>query len=46
MARSRQTLVEEAPEAYKDVTQVVEAVVGAGLSRRVAKMRPLGVIKG
>jgi tRNA-splicing ligase RtcB len=46
MARSRQTLVEEAPEAYKDVTEVVEAVVGAGLSRRVAKMRPLGVIKG
>lgn len=45
-AASRETLVEEAPEAYKDVTQVVEAVAGAGISRKVAKMKPLGVIKG
>jgi tRNA-splicing ligase RtcB len=34
------------PEAYKNVTQVVDAVVGADISRRVAKTRPLGVVKG
>ncbi len=45
-AHSRGTLVEEAPEAYKDVTQVVDAVAGAQISKKVAKMRPLGVIKG
>ena len=45
-AHSRETLVEEAPEAYKDVTQVVDAVAGAQISKKVAKMRPLGVIKG
>jgi len=37
---------EEAPEAYKDINEVVEVVHQAGLSRKVAKMRPLGVIKG
>ncbi len=42
----RNTLYEEAPEAYKDVNDVVEAVVGAGISKRVAKMIPLGVVKG
>jgi tRNA-splicing ligase RtcB len=40
------TLREEAPEAYKDVDQVVEIVHRAGLSRKVARMRPLGVVKG
>jgi tRNA-splicing ligase RtcB len=40
------TLSEEMPEAYKDVDDVVEAVTGAGLSRRVARLRPLGVVKG
>jgi len=39
-------LVEEAPEAYKDVDEVVASVVGAGLARRVARLRPLAVIKG
>jgi tRNA-splicing ligase RtcB len=33
-------------EAYKDVTEVVDVVAGAGISRRVCRMRPLGVIKG
>jgi tRNA-splicing ligase RtcB (3'-phosphate/5'-hydroxy nucleic acid ligase) len=42
----RGTVAEEIPEAYKDVEQVVEVVHGAGLSRKVAKLRPLGVIKG
>jgi tRNA-splicing ligase RtcB len=46
MAASRATLVEEAPEAYKDVSQVVEVVHRAGISRKVAKLRPWGVVKG
>nr|MBU1327669.1 RtcB family protein [Candidatus Omnitrophota bacterium] len=45
-AKTRSTLAEEAPEAYKDVSEVVDAVHGAGLSTKVARMRPLGVIKG
>jgi len=43
---SRATVVEEVPDAYKDVAEVVDAVEGAGLSRKVAKLKPLGVIKG
>jgi len=46
MAKTRSTLAEEAPEAYKDVNEVVDVVHGAGLSVKVARMRPLGVIKG
>jgi tRNA-splicing ligase RtcB len=38
--------LEEIPEAYKDVADVVDVVAGAGLCRKVAKLRPLGVIKG
>lgn len=45
-AASHGTLAEEAPYAYKDVSDVVEVAHGAGLSRKVAKMRPLGVVKG
>jgi len=40
------TVAEEMPEAYKDVSDVVEVVHRAGLARRVAQLRPLGVIKG
>lgn len=39
-------LVEEAPSAYKDVEDVVGATVDAGLAAKVARLRPLGVIKG
>jgi len=39
-------LVEEAPLAYKDVEEVVGATVNAGLARKVARLRPMGVIKG
>jgi len=39
-------ILEEAPEAYKSIDQVISVVVGAGLSRRVAKLTPLGVMKG
>ena len=45
-AGGRHTLKEEMPEAYKDVSKVVEAVNNAGLARKVARLRPLGVIKG
>ncbi|MBI4168719.1 MAG: RtcB family protein [Acidobacteria bacterium] len=40
------TLAEEIPEAYKDVAEVVDVVHRAGISRRVAKLVPIGVIKG
>ncbi len=43
---SRATLVEEIPESYKDVNEVVDIVHNAGISRKVAKLRPMGVIKG
>ena len=38
-------LAEEAPTAYKDVDAVVEVVVGAGIAAKVARMRPVAVIK-
>ena len=43
---SRGTVVEEIPEAYKDVANVVEVCERAGISKIVARLRPLGVIKG
>jgi tRNA-splicing ligase RtcB (3'-phosphate/5'-hydroxy nucleic acid ligase) len=43
---SARGLAEETPQAYKDVTQVVEAAEGAGLCRKVARLVPLGVVKG
>jgi tRNA-splicing ligase RtcB len=42
----RSTLAEEMPEAYKDISQVVNVVHGAGISKKVAKLRPIGVVKG
>jgi tRNA-splicing ligase RtcB len=45
-AGSMAGLAEEAPQAYKDVDRVVESVVGAGIARKVARLRPLIVIKG
>ncbi|MFM8734046.1 MAG: RtcB family protein [Pirellulales bacterium] len=45
-ARSREGLAEEQPAAYKDVDLVVDVVHRAGLSSKVARLRPLGVIKG
>lgn len=46
MATGRGTIVEEAPSAYKDVNDVVRVVHEAGIAKRVARMRPIGVIKG
>ncbi len=45
-SQGRATLLEEIPEAYKDVADVVEVVHGAGIARKVAKLVPMGVIKG
>jgi len=42
----RFTMAEEMPEAYKDVSQVVEVVHGAGISKKVARLRPIAVVKG
>ena len=45
-AGSAKGLVEEAPEAYKDIDQVIEVVARAGIAKKVARFRPLAVIKG
>lgn len=42
----RETLAEEMSEAYKDISNVVDVVHNAGISRKVARLRPLGVVKG
>ena len=43
---SREGVTEEAPGAYKNVEEVVRVAEGAGLTRRVARLVPLGVVKG
>ena len=45
-AETRDGILEEIPEAYKDVDEVVDVVHNAGLARKVARLRPMGVIKG
>ena len=45
-AGSMSSLAEEASAAYKDVAQVVEVAHRAGISRKVARSRPMGVVKG
>ena len=45
-AKGIKTIAEEMPEAYKDVSDVVNVMHNAGISRKVAKLRPVGVIKG
>lgn len=44
--KSNRTFVEEAPGAYKDVSEVVGVLDDAGIARKVARMKPMGVIKG
>ncbi|MBI5216018.1 MAG: RtcB family protein [Ignavibacteriae bacterium] len=44
--QTRSGLTEEKPDAYKDVSQVVEVVHGAGIARKVAKLLPVAVMKG
>jgi tRNA-splicing ligase RtcB len=43
---TREGLTEEKPEAYKDIESVVDVVQNAGLAARVARLRPIGVVKG
>lgn len=45
-SRGKKTIMEEIPEAYKDVSKVVQVVHDAGLAHKVARLKPLGVIKG
>jgi len=45
-ASTREGLTEEVPEAYKPIDDVVAAVKNAGLARPVARLRPIGVVKG
>ena len=45
-ARNTRVLSEEAPDAYKNVADVTAITHGAGISRNVARLRPVGVIKG
>jgi tRNA-splicing ligase RtcB len=45
-ADSMRTLAEEAPSAYKDVSEVADICEGSGIAKKTARMRPLGVIKG
>ncbi len=45
-AETRDGILEEIPEAYKDIDAVIDVVHNAGLARRVARLKPVGVIKG
>lgn len=45
-SETRDGILEEIPEAYKNVDEVIEVVERAGLARKVARLRPMGVIKG
>ena len=46
MAASRATLAEEIPEAYKDVSDVVDTMTGAGIAKAVARLKPFAMVKG
>jgi len=44
--RGRNTLAEEMPDAYKNISEVVDVIDQAGIAKKVARLRPIGVIKG
>lgn len=44
--RGLESLIDESPQAYKDVDQIIESVVEARLATVVAKCRPLAAVKG
>ena len=46
LAKGRKTLAEEMPEAYKDIDRVVDIVHQCGISKKVARLRPVAVMKG
>ena len=43
---SPKLVMEEAPESYKDVSEVVDTCHNAGISRKAVKLRPIAVVKG
>jgi tRNA-splicing ligase RtcB len=45
-AKGNSTIAEEMPYAYKDVTTVTDVMDQAGISKKVARLKPIGVIKG
>ncbi|MBN2189637.1 MAG: RtcB family protein, partial [Candidatus Aureabacteria bacterium] len=45
-AKGMKMLSEEAPESYKDIDKVVEVVIKAKLADKIARLQPIGVIKG
>jgi tRNA-splicing ligase RtcB len=45
-ATNWEVLAEEAPEAYKNVDDVIDTVHGLGISKKIIRMEPLGVLKG
>ena len=46
MAKGQRTIAEEMPHAYKDVASVIDVVQSAGISKKVCRFKPIGVIKG
>jgi tRNA-splicing ligase RtcB len=46
MAHGRDSVAEEMPEAYKDVSQVVDVMHDAGVTIKVARLKPVAVVKG
>jgi len=46
LSKGRRTVFEEMPEAYKEIEEVVNVVHNAGIARKVARLRPIGVVKG
>jgi len=46
VCEDKRSIKEEAPAAYKDIEEVITVVTGAGLAKKVARMRPLAVLKG
>jgi len=46
LAHSRDGIIEEMPQAYKDVTEVVEVMERAGISDKVVRLKPIACIKG
>ncbi len=45
-AKGGKTIIEEAPSAYKNIDQVIDVVNASGIAKKIARMRPIGVIKG
>jgi len=46
LAKDRRTLAEEMPDAYKDVSEVVDVLQDAHITAKVIEIKPVGVIKG